>query len=287
MSYSENMINMILDQVEEHLPQIRKATEKDFHFIVNDPKGGFKNFNVNDFNINDSAPDIISTLLEKKFSLDKDCCNKCDDCSCDKESTSEEDMMPGFPVVDETNFQEDSNDNSQEFSQCFEGISTEVKHKNKTITVSDATLSVKKNLKNVFGDEDENKDTEFIAYLGENSKVFISINNPDYDEDLSHIGNAKKIVADYLKDNPTVVTVLNKVDDKDVRSYSAEVDTAEEAVDIIYTVGKNTSVTAVVSFPADKTFEVVSQVANLEAAIAFDIYPTGDRNILMTFTSLI
>lgn len=148
-------------------------------------------------------------------------------------------------------------------------------------------MSVKKNLKNVFGDEDENKDTEFIAYLGENSKVFISINNPDYDEDLSHIGNAKKIVADYLKDNPTVVTVLNKVDDKDVRSYSAEVDTAEEAVDIIYTVDKNTSVTAVVSFPADKTFEVVSQVANLEAAIAFDIYPTGDRNILMTFTSLI
>jgi len=43
MSYSENMINNILDQVEEHLPQIRKATEEDFNFIVCDPKEGFKN----------------------------------------------------------------------------------------------------------------------------------------------------------------------------------------------------------------------------------------------------
>ena len=84
-----------------------------------------------------------------------------------------------------------------------------------------------------------------------------------------------------------MVTVLNKVDDKDVRSYSAEVDSAEEAVNIISTVDKNTFVTAVVSFPADKTFEVVSQVANLEPSVSFEIYSTGDRNILMTFTSLI
>lgn len=285
MSYSEDMINKILDQVEEYLSQVRKETGKDFNFIVNDPKGGFKNFNANDFNINDSAPDIVSTLLEKQFSLSKYCSNKCEnDCCYDKKPTSEEDMMSGIPVVDETNSQEDSNNNSQECPQCFEGISTEVKHKNKTITVNDATLQ---NKKSFFGDENENKDTEFIAYLGENSKVFISIDNPDYDEDLSHIGNAKKIVTDYLKDNPTVVTVLNKVDDKDVRSYSAEVDSAEEAVNIISTVDKNTFVTAVVSFPVDKTFEVVSQVANLEPSVNFDVYPTGDRNVLMTFIGFI
>lgn len=290
MSYSEDMINMILDQVEEHLPQIRKATEKDFNFIINDPKGGFKNINFNDPTPDPtpnvfSALDVVSALLEKNFSLDKDCSNKCEsDCCCDKEPTSEKDPLSGFPVVDEENPQEDSNNNSPECSQFFEGLSTEVKHKNKTITVNDATLQTKKVF---FGDENENKDTEFIAYLGENSKVVIIIDNPDYDEDLSHVGNAKKLVADYLKDNPTVVTVLNKVDDKDVRSYSAEVDSAEEAVDIISTVNKNTFVTAVVSFPSDKTFEVVSQVANLKPSVNFDVYPTGDRNVLMTFANLI
>lgn len=203
---------------------------------------------------------------ENDCKCDDTCCNDtcCDDACCD--DTCCDDVC------------------NKEEEKKFEGISTEVKYKNKTIPVSDATLKTK-NL--FFGDENENKDTEFIAYLGENSKVFISIDNPDYDEDLSHIGNAKKIVTDYLKDNPTVVTVLNKVDDKDVRSYSAEVDSAEEAVNIISTVDKNTFVTAVVSFPADKTFEVVSQVANLEPSVSFEIYSTGDRNILMTFTSLI
>lgn len=289
MSYSENMINKILDQVEEHLPQIRKATEEDFNFIVCDPKEGFKNFNNSAPDVF-SALDVVSSLLEKNFSFDKDCSNKCeDDCCCDKESTFEKDPLSGFPVADETNSQEDSNSNSQECSQFFKEISTEVKYKNKTITVSDATLQTKKVFNDIFGDENknENKDTEFIAYLGENSKVVIIIDNPEYDEDLSHIGNAKKLVTDYLKDNPTVVTVLNKVDDKDVRSYSAEVDSAEEAVDIISTVNKNTFVNAVVSFPADKTFEVVSQVANLKPSVNFDVYPTGDRNVLMTFANLI
>lgn len=283
MSYSEDLLNMIIDQVEESLPQIRKETEKDFNFIINDPKGGFKNLNLKE-----SIPDAVSILLKNESSLDKDSSNKCEsDCCCDKESTSEEDMMSGLPVVDETEFQEDSNENSQECSQCFKDISTKVKYKNKTITVSDATLQTKKNMWDILGDENESKDTEFIAYLGENSKVVIIIDNPEYDEDLSHIGNAKKLVTDYLKDNPTVVTVLNKVDDKDVRSYSAEVDSAEEAVDIISTVNKNSFVTAVVSFPADKTFEVVSQVANLKPSVNFDVYPTGDRNVLMTFANLI
>lgn len=283
MSYSEDLLNMIIDQVEESLPQIRKETEKDFNFIINDPKGGFKNLNLKE-----SIPDAVSILLKNESSLGKDSSNKCEsDCCCDKESTSEEDMMSGLPVVDETEFQEDSNENSQECSQCFKDISTEVKYKNKTITVSDATLQTKKNMWDILGDENENKDTEFIAYLGENSKVVIIIDNPDYDEDLSHIGNAKKLIIDYLKDNPTVVTVLNKVDDKDVRSYSAEVDSAEEAVDIISTVNKNSFVTAVVSFPADKTFEVVSHVANLKPSVNFDVYPTGDRNVLMTFANLI
>ena len=72
-----------------------------------------------------------------------------------------------------------------------------------------------------------------------------------------------------------------------MRSYSAEVDSAEEAVDIISTVSKNSFVNAVVSFPADKTFEVVSQVANLKPSVNFDVYPTGDRNVLMTFANLI
>ena len=283
MSYSEDLLNMIIDQVEESLPQIRKETEKDFNFIINDPKGGFKNLNLKE-----SIPDAVSILLKNESSFDKDCSNKCEsDCCCDKEPTSEEDMMSGLPVVDETDFQEDLNDNSQECSQCFKDISTEVKYKNKTITVSDATLQTKKNMWDILGDENESKDTEFIAYLGENSKVVIIIDNPEYDEDLSHIGNAKKLVTDYLKDNPTVVTVLNEVDDKDVRSYSVEVDSAEEAVDIISTVNKNTFVNAVVSFPADKTFEVVSQVANLKPSVAFDVYPTGDRNVLVTFSSFI
>lgn len=198
---------------------------------------------------------------EEDFKFYEDDC-KCDDTCCDDVCNKEEEKQ-------------------------FKGLSTEVKYKNKTITVSDATLQTKKNMWDILGDENENKDTEFIAYLGENSKVVIIIDNPEYDEDLSHIGNAKKLVADYLKDNPTVVTVLNKVDDKDVRSYSAEVDSAEEAVDIISTVNKNTFVNAVVSFPADKTFEVVSQVANLKPSVAFDVYPTGDRNVLMTFSSLI
>ena len=283
MSYSEDLLNMIIDQVEESLPQIRKETEKDFNFIINDPKGGFKNLNLKE-----SIPDAVSILLKNESSFDKDCSNKCEsDCCCDKEPTSEEDMMSGLPVVDETDFQEDLNDNSQECSQCFKDISTKVKYKNKTITVSDATLQTKKNMWDILGDENESKDTEFIAYLGENSKIVIIIDNPDYDEDLSHVGNAKKLVTDYLKDNPTVVTVLNKVDDKDVRSYSAEVDSAEEAVDIISTVSKNSFVNAVVSFPADKTFEVVSQVANLKPSVAFDVYPTGDRNVLVTFSSFI
>ena len=195
---------------------------------------------------------------EEDFKFYENDC-KCDDTCCDDVCNKEEEKQ-------------------------FRGLSTEVKHKNKTITVNDATLQTKKVF---FGDENENKDTEFIAYLGENSKVVIIIDNPEYDEDLSHIGNAKKLVTDYLKDNPTVVTVLNEVDDKDVRSYSVEVDSAEEAVDIISTVNKNTFVTAVVSFPADKTFEVVSQVANLKPSVNFDVYPTGDRNVLMTFANLI
>lgn len=198
---------------------------------------------------------------EEDLKFNEDDC-KCDDTCCDDVCNKEEEKQ-------------------------FKGLSTEVKYKNKTITVSDATLQTRKTLSDIFDDESENKDTEFIAYLGENSKVVIIIDNPDYDEDLSHIGNAKKLVADYLKDNPTVVTVLNKVDDKDVRSYSAEVDGAEEAVDIISTVNKNTFVNAVVSFPADKTFEVVSQVANLKPSVAFDIYPTGDRNVLVTFSNFI
>ena len=36
MSYSEDLLNMIIDQVEESLPQIRKETEKDFNFIINE-----------------------------------------------------------------------------------------------------------------------------------------------------------------------------------------------------------------------------------------------------------
>lgn len=200
---------------------------------------------------------------EEDFKFYEDDC-KCDDTCCDDVCNKEEERQ-------------------------FKDISTEVKYKNKTITVSDATLQTKKVFNDIFGDENENenRDTEFIAYLGENSKVVIIIDNPDYDEDLSHVGNAKKLVTDYLKDNPTVVTVLNEVDDKDVRSYSAEVDSAEEAVDIISTVNKNTFVNAVVSFPADKTFEVVSQVANLKPSVSFDVYPTGDRNVLVTFSSFI
>ena len=258
MSYTdEELFNVLSSQLSSQLP--KKPNDKDVVIDSTFDAGAYIS----------SILDVLSGVNKPEESNKEDLKFNENDCKCDD------------TCCDDTCCDDSCN---KEEEKQFKGLSTEVKHKNKTITVSDATLQTKKVF---FGDESESKDTEFIAYLGENSKVFISIDNPDYDEDLSHIGNAKKIVTDYLKDNPTVVTVLNKVDDKDVRSYSAEVDSAEEAVNIISTVDKNTFVTAVVSFPADKTFEVVSQVANLEPSVSFEIYSTGDRNILMTFTSLI
>lgn len=258
MSYTdEELFNVLSSQLSSQLP--KKPNDKDVVIDSTFDAGAYIS----------SILDVLSGVNkpeesnEEDFKFYEDDC-KCDDTCCDDVCNKEEEKQ-------------------------FKGLSTEVKYKNKTITVSDATLQTKKVFNDIFGDENknENKDTEFIAYLGENSKVVIIIDNPEYDEDLSHIGNAKKLITDYLKDNPTVVTVLNKVDDKDVRSYSAEVDSAEEAVDIISTVNKNTFVTAVVSLPADKTFEVVSQVANLKPSVNFDVYPTGDRNVLMTFANLI
>jgi len=253
MSYADELFNVLSSQVS------KKINDKDYVIgSTFDPQTGTYLSSILDVLSGVNKPEESN---EEDFKFYEDDC-KCDDTCCDDVCNKEEEKQ-------------------------FKGLSTEVKYKNKTITVSDATLQTKKNMWDILGDENENKDTEFIAYLGENSKVVIIIDNPDYDEDLSHIGNAKKLITDYLKDNPTVVTVLNKVDDKDVRSYSAEVDSAEEAVDIISTVNKNTFVTAVVSFPADKTFEVVSQVANLKPSVAFDVYPTGDRNVLVTFSSFV
>lgn len=255
MSYIDELCDVLSSQLS------KKINDKDYVIgSTFDPQTGAYPSSILDVLSGVNKPEE-SNEEDLKFYED-DC--KCDDSCCDDVCSKEEEKK-------------------------FEGISTEVKYKNKTITVSDATLQTKKVFNDIFGDENknENKDTEFIAYLGENSKVVIIIDNPEYDEDLSHIGNAKKLVTDYLKDNPTVVTVLNEVDDKDVRSYSVEVDSAEEAVDIISTVNKNTFVNAVVSFPADKTFEVVSQVANLKPSVKFDVYPTGDRNVLMTFANLI
>lgn len=260
MSYADELFNVLSSQVSSQLP--KKPNDKDVVIDSTFDAGAYIS-SILDVLSGVNKPEE-SNKEDLKFN-ENDC--KCDDTCCD--DTCCDDVC-----------------NKEEEKQ-FKGLSTEVKHKNKTITVNDATLQTKKNMWDILGDENENKDTEFIAYLGENSKVVIIIDNPEYDEDLSHIGNAKKLVTDYLKDNPTVVTVLNKVDDKDVRSYSAEVDSAEEAVDIISTVNKNSFVTAVVSFPADKTFEVVSQVANLKPSVNFDVYPTGDRNVLMTFANLI
>lgn len=253
MSYIDELCDVLSSQLS------KKINDKDYVIgSTFDPQTGAYPSSILDVLNGVNKPEESN---EEDFKFYEDDC-KCDDTCCDDVCNKEEEKQ-------------------------FRGLSTEVKYKNKTITVSDATLQTKKNMWDILGDENENKDTEFIAYLGENSKVVIIIDNPDYDEDLSHIGNAKKLITDYLKDNPTVVTVLNKVDDKDVRSYSAEVDSAEEAVDIISTVNKNTFVTAVVSFPADKTFEVVSQVANLKPSVAFDVYPTGDRNVLVTFSSFV
>lgn len=258
MSYTdEELFNVLSSQLSSQLP--KKPNDKDVVIDSTFDAGAYIS----------SILDVLSGVNKPEESNKEDLKFNENDCKCDD------------TCCDDTCCDDSCN---KEEEKQFKGLSTEVKHKNKTITVNDATLQTKKVF---FGDENENKDTEFIAYLGENSKVFISIDNPDYDEDLSHIGNAKKIVTDYLKDNPTVVTVLNKVDDKDVRSYSAEVDSAEEAVNIISTVDKNTFVTAVVSFPVDKTFEVVSQVDNLEPSVNFDVYPTGDRNVLMTFIGFI
>lgn len=258
MSYIDELCDVLSSQLS------KKINDKDYVIgSTFDPQTGAYPSSILDVLSGVNKPEKSN---EEDFKFYEDDC-KCDDTCCDDVCNKE----------------------SKEEENQFKDISTEVKYKNKTITVSDATLQTKKNMWDILGDENknENKDTEFIAYLGENSKVVIIIDNPEYDEDLSHIGNAKKLVTDYLKDNPTVVTVLNEVDDKDVRSYSVEVDSAEEAVDIISTVNKNTFVNAVVSFPADKTFEVVSQVANLKPSVNFDVYPTGDRNVLMTFANLI
>lgn len=261
MSYIDELCDVLSSQLS------KKINDKDYVIgSTFDPKTGAYPSSILDVLSGINKPEE-STEEDLKFNED-DC--KCDDSCCD------------YDCCDDV-----CNKESKEEEKQFKDISTEVKYKNKTITVSDATLQTKKNMWDILGDENESKDTEFIAYLGENSKIVIIIDNPDYDEDLSHVGNAKKLVTDYLKDNPTVVTVLNKVDDKDMRSYSAEVDSAEEAVDIISTVSKNSFVNAVVSFPADKTFEVVSQVANLKPSVAFDVYPTGDRNVLVTFSSFI
>lgn len=166
---------------------------------------------------------------------------------------------------------------NKEEEKQFKGLSTEVKHKNKTIPVKNAELEPY-----CCDAEDEGNPFTFSATLGENSNIRLFTRPVDeYDEDLSHVGNAKKFVSGYLKDNPEVVTILEKIDDKDVHSYSAEATKAEEAVDIITTVKKHSWVSAVVSFPVGETFEVVSQLTSKNPEIRFEIYPAGKKNILV------
>lgn len=162
----------------------------------------------------------------------------------------------------------------------FEDLSFEVKHKNKTIPVKNAHLDPCR----CAGESEEDKPSmfSFSATLGEHSKFSVTAEPVDeYDEDLSHVGNAKRFVSGYLKDNPEVATILEKIDDKDVHSYSAKATKAEEAVDIITAVKKHSWVSAVVSFPVEETFEVVSQLTSKNPEIRFEIYPAGKKNILV------
>lgn len=220
----------------------------------NDPSQLFSEITVD--------PKLLSTLVsqylvgEEKDTV-KDSEQECaDDCQDSTDSTN-------------CNCEEDSD-------RFFEGLSFEVKYKNKTIPVKNAELEPYCNV------DDEENPYLFTAALGENSKVSVFVKPVDeYDEDLSHVGNAKRFVSGYLKDNPEVVTILEKIDDKDVYSYSAEATKAEEAVDVITSVKKHSWVSAVVSFPVEETFEVVSQLAAKNPELRFEIYPAGKKSIVV------
>ena len=200
------------------------------------------------------ASRFLDTIQDSEQERDKECA---DDCQDSTDSTN-------------CNCEEDSD-------RFFEGLSFEVKHKNKTIPVKNAELEPY-----CCDAEDEGSPFTFSATLGENSNIRLFTRPVDeYDEDLSHVGNAKRFVSGYLKDNPEVATILEKIDDKDVHSYSAEATKAEEAVDIITAVKKHSWVSAVVSFPVEETFEVVSQLTSKNPEIRFEIYPAGKKNILV------
>lgn len=161
--------------------------------------------------------------------------------------------------------------------QFFVGLSFEVNYKNKTIPVKHATIPTS------YHQDDEEKTLRFYASLGENSKFSI-YNAPvkEYDENLSQVENGKRIVIDYLEDNPDIIPILDKIDDKDTNAYTMETDNAEEAVNTIVAVKKYSVVSVAVSLPVDESFKVVSQLTSNYPHINFELNTAGDKTILVS-----
>ena len=94
--------------------------------------------------------------------------------------------------------------------------------------------------------------------------------------------NGKRIVIDYLEDNPDIIPILDKIDDKDTNAYTMETDNAEEAVNTIVAVKKYSVVSVAVSLPVDESFKVVSQLTSNYPHINFELNTAGDKTILVS-----
>ena len=242
-------IDKILKKAEEYIysPDLNPEDEM---FVINDPKGGF--YNLNSVGLSDHCDGDTDT----QDKAEEDCCD--DSCRCgDKEEGEKKE--PRF----------------------FNDISVEVKHydekshKSKTYQVSNATFQESFRKKK--------GGTIFTAEVEDEGKVFIY--DPDYDPDLSHVGNAKKFVNEYLKDNPSFVAIVDELVKKENKNcYSAKIDDVDEASDIIVSLRENFFISAVISIPADKTFEVLSLLdeksSDIHYGTFYDVYPAGDRNII-------
>ena len=118
----------------------------------------------------------------------------------------------------------------------------------------------------------------FSAHLGKNRKVFIRLEDYEYDKDFSDLGNAKRIVKDYLEEHTDLLDILEAVDDSDSDVFSASVDTADEVVDTMINLENHTSITPVIEFPAKLTFEVLTRLKKED--ISPELFSAGNKNVL-------
>lgn len=218
-------------------------------------------------NFNNNEPKL-STILNEIFN------NKNQK---DHSNTKNDDILSIFDVFstkEGTDFFTIVNDNINNFAKDHAWLTCEVEMDNReSITVTIPTPV------------DFSKAQAFTAYLGDNKATVIKVDNDyDYDPDFSNAGNAKHIVAGFIKDNNEVLDIYDTLNsEEDVKTVGFTADTVEEVVKIFTNFIKYSPQDRPklhITFPADITFEVLLENDLWVNGVKPTVISAGEKNIL-------